>query len=72
MSYRYVVVLGAHSSNPYSIEYKSVDNERAYRKAEAAYRTAVAHGMSAMVYSNRGVHLRSWKPRKARLVDYSL
>jgi hypothetical protein len=72
MSYRYVVVLGANSSMPCPLEYRSVDNERAYRKAEASYHAAVARGMSAILYSNRGVHLRSWKPRRAHLVDYSV
>jgi hypothetical protein len=69
-TFRYTVVVGARSQYPTSLVYRSVDNEKAYAKALASYNLAVSNGMSAMIYSNAGVHLRSWKAHRANLVSH--
>ncbi len=66
---RFVVITGVRSQYPLSLEYRSVNRERAYLKALLAYNAAVASGHSALLYSSAGMHHRSWKPNRARLVS---
>lgn len=64
---RFVLVTG-RAYHSVSREYRSVNRERAYLKALHAYNAAVASGRCAVLYSSAGVHHRSWKPQRARLV----
>ena len=65
---RFVVIIQARTVNALPMEYRSVNRERAYLKALDTYNAAVARGESAIMYSSEGVHHRSWKPQRARLV----